>query len=130
MQQTLQLKLHPSSTGENAIRAQVAQFINKPPEDISGFHIIKRSIDARGKQVWIIITLIAFINEPFHERTLINFDFKDVSKAQKKVIIIGGGPAGLFAALKLIEEGIKPIILERGKDVRARRRDLATLNKE
>ena len=130
MQQTLQLKLHPSSTDENAIRAQVAQLINKSAEDISGFYIIKRSIDARGKQVWIIITLIAFINEPFHEKTLINFDFKDVLKAQKKVIIIGGGPAGLFAALKLIEEGIKPIILERGKDVRARRRDLAMLNKE
>ena len=130
MQQTLQLKLHPSSVDENAIRTQVAQLINKSVNDISGFHIIKKSIDARGKQIWIIVTLIVFINEPFYKRTLINFDFKDVSKAQKKIIIIGGGPAGLFAALKLIEQGIKPIILERGKDVRARRRDLATLNKE
>ncbi len=130
MQQTLQLKLHPSSIDENAIRAQVAQLINKSEEDITGYNIIKRSIDSRGKQTWIIITLTAFINEPFVERTLTHFTFKNVANAQKKVIIIGGGPAGLFAALKLIEEGIKPIILERGKDVRARRRDLATLNKE
>ena len=59
-----------------------------------------------------------------------SFNFKDVSKAEKKVIIIGAGPAGLFAALHLLEQGIKPIILERGKDVRSRRRDLAVLNKE
>jgi uncharacterized protein len=130
MQQTLQLKLHPSSTDEKSVRAQIAQVINKDADDISGFNIIKRSIDARGKQAWIILTVNAFMNEPFHARTVSDFRFKDVSKAQKKVIIIGGGPAGLFAALKLIEEGIKPILLERGKDVRARRRDLAVLNKE
>jgi uncharacterized FAD-dependent dehydrogenase len=56
--------------------------------------------------------------------------FKDVSKASNQVIIAGAGPAGLFAALKLIEQGIRPIIIERGKEVRARRRDLAMLNKE
>ena len=60
----------------------------------------------------------------------IRFNFGDVSHAKKKVIIIGAGPAGLFAALQLIEKGIKPIILERGKDVKSRRRDLAVLNKE
>ena len=49
---------------------------------------------------------------------------------RKKVIVVGAGPAGLFAAMRLIEQGIKPIVLERGKDVRARRRDLAAMNKE
>ena len=71
-----------------------------------------------------------FINEPFQQREQVPFDFKDVKKAKRTVIIIGAGPAGLFAAIQLIEKGIKPIILERGKDVRARRRDLAILNKE
>ena len=60
---------------------------------------------------------------------LFPFFFHDVSKAERKVLIVGAGPAGLFAALKLIEAGIQPIILERGKDIRARRRDLAILNK-
>jgi uncharacterized FAD-dependent dehydrogenase len=63
-------------------------------------------------------------------REKIAFHFQDIHKAKKSVIIIGAGPAGLFAALKLIELGIKPVLLERGKDVKARRRDLAMLNKE
>src|SRR5204862_1476300 len=90
----------------------------------------KQSIDARGKQTWVNLTLQAFINEPYEHRQITPFFFKDVTNANKQVIIIGAGPAGLFSALKLIESGIKPIILERGKDVRARRRDLALLNKE
>lgn len=97
---------------------------------ISGYHILKRSIDARGKQVWINLTVEAFIDEPFRERALIDFHFKDVHNSIKKAVVIGAGPAGLFAALRLIEHGIQPIVLERGKEVRARRRDLATLNKE
>ncbi|HEX7844844.1 MAG TPA: FAD-dependent oxidoreductase, partial [Chitinophagaceae bacterium] len=97
---------------------------------ISGYTILKSSIDARSKQPWVNLTLQAFINEPYQQRERIGFQFKDVSKAEKKVVIIGAGPAGLFAALKLVELGIKPVIMERGKDVRSRRRDLARLNKE
>ena len=66
----------------------------------------------------------------FVQRQVQKILLKDVSRAKHNVIIIGAGPAGIFAALKLIEQGIKPVILERGKDVRARRRDLAVLNKE
>jgi|SRR5579871_4194929 len=131
MQHTLQLKLLPSEAANDAIISQyIARSINTAAENISGFIIQKRSIDARGKQPWIQLTLKAFISEPFHKRELISFSFKDVSSAQKKIIIVGAGPAGLFAALKLIEAGIQPILLERGKDVRARRRDLAMMNKQ
>jgi uncharacterized FAD-dependent dehydrogenase len=131
MQQTLQLKLLPSeSSDDDAIRARIALQAHTPLRNITGFNIIKRSVDARGKQTHIIVTIKAFINEPYQARDLARINFKDVSTAVKKVIVIGGGPAGLFAALKLMEAGIKPIILERGKDARARRRDLALLNKE
>ena len=131
MQQKISLKLLPSEAAdEAAIKKLLANSSGKKESEIKGFHILKRSIDARGKTVWINLTVNAFINEPFHKRKIPKFHFTDVSKAVKRVIIIGAGPAGLFAALKLIEQGIKPIILERGKDVRARRRDLALLNKE
>lgn len=131
MQKKISLRLLPSEThDESLIKKTIADTCGKPEKDISGFHILKQSIDARGKAVWINLTVNAFIREPFQQRTLIKFNFKDVSSASKKVVIIGAGPAGLFAALKLIEQGIKPVLLERGKDVRARRRDLAILNKD
>ena len=131
MQQKISLKLLPSEAADEAvIKELIAKNCGKKESDIKGFHTLKRSIDARGKTVWINVTVKAFINEPFHTRKIQQFNFMDVSKAGKRVIIIGAGPAGLFAALQLIEQNIKPIILERGKDVRARRRDLAMLNKE
>ena len=131
MQKNITLKLLPS---EAANEATVKQYIAKAeaikPETITGYSILKQSIDARSKQPWVNLSLQVYINEPCQERELLQFNFRDVSKADKKVVIIGAGPAGLFAALQLIEAGIKPILLERGKDVRARRRDLAILNKE
>ena len=131
MQKAISLKLLPEEAAtDNIIKAYIAGSIGNKPEDISGFIITKKSIDARGKQAWVNLTLTAYINEPVHHREKFAFQFQDIKKAKKSVIIIGAGPAGLFAALKLIELGIKPVLLERGKDVRARRRDLAMLNKE
>ena len=131
MQQKITLKLLPSEAANEAIiKNLLANSSGKKESSISGFHIVKRSIDARARTVWVNLTVNAFIDEPFHQREIQAFDFKDVSKAQKKVVIIGAGPAGLFGALQLIEKGIQPILLERGKDVRSRRRDLAILNKE
>jgi len=89
----------------------------------------RRSIDARGRQVKISLELEAFIGEASPKETAPSFHFKDVSH-QAPVIIVGAGPAGLFAALKLLELGLKPIILEQGKDVQSRRRDLAAINKD
>src|SRR5690606_26646935 len=74
------------------------------------------------------LKVVLFINES-PEVQHFNFDYKLIKDA-KRVIIVGAGPAGLFAALRLIELGLKPIIIERGKDVKERRRDLATINKD
>jgi uncharacterized FAD-dependent dehydrogenase len=131
MQKELVLKLLPSeAANDEIIRQYIASSASTKQASITGYQIKKKSIDARGKIVFINLQLTAFINEPFVERPTSAIDFRDVTAAPKKVIIVGAGPAGLFAALQLIEAGIQPIIIERGKDVRARRRDLAQLNKE
>jgi uncharacterized protein len=131
MQQTISLKLLPTEAADDSIiKKYIARSCGVKENTVTGFHLQKKSIDARAKTIWVNLTVTAFINEPFHSRELIAVHFKDVTHAKNSVVIIGAGPAGLFAALQLIEDGIKPIILERGKDVRARRRDLAMLNKE
>jgi uncharacterized protein len=131
MQQRITLKLLPAEAGtESIVQQYAAQTLGLSPAAITGYQVIKRSIDARGRQAWIMLTILVFVNEAFHERTVKKVLLQDVSKASRRVIIVGAGPAGLFAALKLIEQGIKPILLERGKDVRSRRRDLAVLNKQ
>jgi uncharacterized FAD-dependent dehydrogenase len=88
----------------------------------------KRSVDARKKLIKINCVFEVEINSELSEHKL-EFEFKSV-KNSEPVHIIGAGPAGLFAALRALELGLKPIIFERGKDVRSRRRDLAILNKE
>ena len=131
MQQKITLKALPREAADpTAIQSYIAKETGKKLREITGYHLLKKSIDARSKTVWVNLTVNAFINEPFHSRTLQPFHFKNVNASSKKTIIIGGGPAGIFAALQFLELGIKPIILERGKEVRARRRDLALLNKE
>ncbi|MDB5192471.1 MAG: FAD-binding protein [Segetibacter sp.] len=131
MQKQISLKLQPNEAADDAvIKEYIARSIGKKANDITGFYWLKKSIDARGRQTWINVTINAFIEEPFIQREFARINFGDVSNAPHSAIVIGAGPAGLFAALKLIEKGIRPIVLERGKDVRARRRDLAALNKE
>jgi uncharacterized FAD-dependent dehydrogenase len=131
MQQRVTLKLLPAEAAvESTVQQYAAQSLGLSTAAITGYQVIKRSIDARGRQPWVLLTILAFVNEPFHERTVKKLLLPDVSKAARRVIIVGAGPAGLFAALKLIEQGIKPVLLERGKDVRSRRRDLALLNKQ
>lgn len=131
MQQTLQLKMLPSeAVREDLIREYVARSAGIAASAVTGYHLEKRSIDARSKQPHIILTLRVFIDEPFYERERREIRYPDVGQADRSAIVVGAGPAGLFAALRLIEKGIRPILLERGRDVRTRRRDLALLNKE
>ncbi len=90
---------------------------------------LRRSIDARSKQVKIRIKAEVFINETPESVPTPSVEYPNVESAQE-VIVVGAGPAGLFAALRLIELGFKPIVLERGKDVKNRRKDLSKLHKE
>ena len=131
MQKKISLRLSPQQAADiTTITEQINNAFALEPGSVSGFHLIKKSIDARGKHQWIIISALVFINEPFFDYKPGEIIFKDVHNAKDSVLIIGAGPAGLFAGLKLLEHGIRPLIIERGKDVRARRRDLALLNKE
>lgn len=131
MQRELLLQLSPKDAADQAeIISQIAASLGIKREKVTGFHLLKKSIDARRKDILINLKLNAFIDEPFMEWEKTDFHFPEVSKSSKRVIVIGAGPAGLFAALELIQLGIKPIVLERGKNVRERRRDLAVLNKE
>ncbi|MGV3657188.1 MAG: FAD-dependent monooxygenase, partial [Chitinophagaceae bacterium] len=119
MQKQITLKVLPSDAAHSEkITGLLAEAAAVKPSQVTGYHIVKKSIDARGRKVWIQLTLQAFINEPFVPATPVSIQLKDVHNATHKAIVVGAGPAGLFAALRLIEEGIQPIVLERGKDVR------------
>ena len=132
MQKKISLKVLPSEAADTAtLQSIIAKACAVSIDHITGYHILKQSIDARSRQqVWFQLTILVFIDEPYQPLDLVPLQLKDVYQSTKKVIVVGAGPAGLFAALRLIEHGIKPILIERGKDVRARRRDLAAINKE
>jgi uncharacterized FAD-dependent dehydrogenase len=103
------------------------EFVGEKDQKIY-FLLKKRSIDSRKRAIKINLNFLVSLEE-FNESVNFDFDFKNVTESQS-IHIIGAGPAGLFAALRALERGFKPIIFERGKDVRERRRDLAILNKE
>lgn len=132
MQTTIQLKMTPTDAANaSVLLSAIGQQIGRPLAQITGYHTLKQSIDARSRQqVWMNLTLQVFIEEPVSDRLIEPYLFPILPKNAKEVHIIGAGPAGLFAALECIQLGLRPIVLERGKDVRSRRRDLAKLNKE
>jgi uncharacterized protein len=131
MKKELQLQLSPEEAYDESLFQQVAlkkSGIN-PDTPYAIARQTRRSIDARGRQVRVNVTAEVFVNEP--PTPLLNTPkaYQNVS-GKDTIIIVGAGPAGLFAALRAIELGVKPIVIERGKDVRARRRDLAAINKD
>ncbi|SMO62409.1 NAD(P)/FAD-dependent oxidoreductase [Solitalea koreensis] len=130
MIQELELTILPDFINDdNQLRKQLVAKLKINTNRISGFLILKRSIDARSKQTIYRIKVKVFVDEPAQVPEIQNAAYKNVQDS-KVVIVVGAGPAGMFAALRLIELGLKPIVIERGKDVKQRRRDLANINKQ
>jgi uncharacterized protein len=131
MSKTVTIQVSPADAfDDGAIVSALAGACGLNEGRISSYKIVKRSIDARKRPAKYVLQVLVYIDRELPETTAFEPGFNNVTHAPTQVIIIGAGPAGLFAALKLISLGVKPIIIERGKDVRSRRRDLAAINKE
>ena len=130
MKHELNLVVSPEeAANEDTLKAIAARQLFASTKSITFIKVLKRSIDARSRNIKINIKLEVYINEQPSAAPLYKINYPDVANG-KPVIIVGSGPAGLFAALQLIENSYKPIVIERGKDVKSRRRDLAAINKE
>src|SRR5215203_3165224 len=103
MQKKVSIKLLPSEAADEAkLNLILAQACAVSPSQITGHQIQKKSIDARSrKQVWVQLTVNVFIDEPFTEESSVNLLLQDIHGAERQVIIVGAGPAGLFAAIRL-----------------------------
>ncbi|MCF6212899.1 MAG: FAD-binding protein [Flavobacteriaceae bacterium] len=112
---------------KNILVRKAARNLGIAEKEIRGVKVLRKSVDARKEKVLFNYKLAIYINEPVSESSNYIFDYKDVSKA-KEIHIIGFGPAGMFAALRCLELGFKPIVLERGKNVQDRRKDLRAIN--
>lgn len=123
--------LIPASEAENqeVIRKKIAQELNLDEAQIVTAILRRRSIDARRKPIMALLKYEVYVGEPMPDTQNSVIDNLPNVENGKRVIIVGAGPAGLFAALRLIEYGIKPIIFERGKDVSNRKFDIANINR-
>jgi len=130
MQKEITFYLSPEEAANSDVYINyLSQFTGVKKTQISYFRLLKRTIDARSRNIKIHLTFEVFIDELPPQIITEKRKYIDVSN-KKAVVIVGAGPAGLFAALKLIELGIKPVIIERGKDVHTRKLDIASLNRE
>ncbi|TMM56855.1 FAD-binding protein [Maribacter algarum] len=128
MVRNIQLRLSIKEEGQLGLKAKTATYLGVSEEEIE-IKIQRKSIDARKPRIYFNYKLEVYINEPMASTKDYNFDYNDVSKA-KPIHIIGFGPAGMWAALRCLELGYKPIVLERGKNVQERRRDLKAINQD
>jgi uncharacterized FAD-dependent dehydrogenase len=118
----IRINLHEESQ-KDILAYKASKLLEVDKKDITAVKVLRRSIDARKLEIKINYKIAVYINESIPEKSNYIFDYKDVSKA-KEIHIIGFGPAGMYAALRCIELGFKPVVLERGKKVQDRRRDL------
>lgn len=128
MPKELQIRVSPEVAAKpKLLKQHIATEQGIPAEEITHVEILRRSVDARPRNLVFDLKVAVYLDEPFQKEEIRLPDYPDVS-SEEEVLIIGLGPAGLFAALRLIELGKKPVILERGKDVRDRIKDLKGIN--
>jgi len=127
---SFQIQVSPKEANTpDLLKKSISRLNGVPFQDISHVEILKKSIDARKRNIKVNLKVEVYVNEDFEPKEVKLTQYPDVSKA-RPIIIVGAGPAGLFAALRCVELGLKPIIVERGKDVRSRRRDLKAINRD
>ena len=126
----IQLRILPEeAANEQSLRRVACRETGEKPESINAVRVLKRSVDARQRTIFVNVLLRVFINEEPEELEYKTIEYKDVSGG-KAVVVVGAGPGGLFAALRLIELGLRPVVIERGKNVRDRKKDIALISRE
>lgn len=125
-----QLRILPEqAASEQSLKQYISREKGLDVRTINAIRILKRSIDARQRTIYVNLTIRVFVNETPSEEEFERTDYPNV-EGHPAVIVVGAGPGGLFAALKLIESGLRPIVVERGKNVRERKEDLARISRE
>lgn len=125
-----QLRILPEqAASEQSLKQYIGREKGLDVRTINAIRILKRSIDARQRTIYVNLTIRVFVNETPSEEEFERTDYPNV-EGRPAVIVVGAGPGGLFAALKLIELGLRPIVIERGKNVRERKEDLARISRE
>ncbi|NIJ46235.1 hypothetical protein FHR24_002719 [Wenyingzhuangia heitensis] len=122
----LRIKLQ-EETKANILEIKAAQWLSIPRKDITSVKVLRKSIDARKPQIYFNYKVAVYVKELAPEQSDYQFNYQDVSN-KPEIHIVGFGPAGMYAALRCIELGYKPVVLERGKNVQDRRRDLRQIN--
>lgn len=125
-----QLRILPEqAASEQSLKQYISREKGLDVRSINAIRILKRSIDARQRTIYVNLTIRVFVNETPSEEEFERTNYPNV-EGRPAVIVVGAGPGGLFAALKLIELGLRPIVVERGKNVRERKEDLARISRE
>lgn len=130
MQKDIDLRITPHQASDmETVKQLYSTQSGIPLKEITSIRIVRRSIDARQRNIYVNLKVRGYINEERQEPDFVSIQYPNVTTATQ-AIIVGAGPAGLFAALRLIELGVKPIVVERGKNVRDRKRDTALISRE
>ena len=129
MTQEYQVRVSPQvASQEEQIKRYIAEEYGFDVRTVTGVRILKRSIDARQRMIFVNLKVRVYVNEMPADDAYVHTDYPNV-EGRQQVIVVGAGPGGLFAALRLIELGFRPIVLERGKDVHERKKDLSAITK-
>ena len=129
MIQEYQIRILPEqAANEEGIKRYLAKEKGLDVRTLNKVRVLKRSIDARQRTIFVNLKVRAYINEMPQDDQYVHTEYPDVS-SRPRVIVVGEGPGGLFASLRLIELGYRPVVLERGKDVRERKKDLSNITK-